>query len=152
MIENTHSRQFNYYDIIKIQLYCIVIYAMRQVSNVRNYGNVTNSEIYDARIDAVRDFIKDNLALKFTNENIAQQLNISSRQLSRIIAEETGMTIGDLKRTIQVENIRDYLKDTDYTLKEIATLTGFYDEFSMSKMFKRIEGMPPGEYRKGLKT
>ena len=150
MVENTHSKQFNYYDIIKIQLYCIVIYAMRQTSTVRNYANAINNSTQDARIDAVRDFIKDNLALKLTNENVAQQLNISSRQLSRIIAEETGMTIGDLKRTIQVETIRDYLKNTEYTLKEIALLTGFYDEFSMSKLFKRIEGMPPGEYRKGL--
>ena len=152
MVENTHSRQFNYYDIIKIQLYCIVVYAMRQASTVRNYTEAVNRETHDARIDAVRDFIKDNLALKFNNENIAHQLNISSRQLSRIVADETGMTIGDLKRTIQVEVIRDYLKNTEYTLKEIATLTGFYDEFSMSKMFKRIEGMPPGEYRKGSKT
>ena len=152
MIENTHSRQFNYYDIIKIQLYSIVVYAMRQASTVRNYTEAVNRETHDARIDAVRDFIKDNLALKFTNENVAQQLNISSRQLSRIIAEETGMTIGDLKRTIQVETIRDYLKNTEYTLKEIAMFSWFSDEFSMSKMFKRTEGMPPREYRKGLKT
>ena len=61
------------------------------------------------------------------------------------------MTIGDLKRTIQVETICEYLKNTNYSLKEIAILTGFYDEFSMSKVFKRIEGMPPGEYRRGFK-
>lgn len=151
MIENAHSRLFNYYDMIKTQLYCLIIYLMRQTSNADNYFSAVNDVTQDARIDALKDFIKDNITLKFTNENIAQQLNISSRQLSRILAEATGMTIGALKRDIQVDLIRDYLKNTDYSLKEIATRTGFFDEFSMSKVFKRIEGMPPGEYRKGFK-
>ena len=60
--------------------------------------------------------------------------------------------MGDFQRSIQVDAIRDYLKNTDMSLKEIATLTGFYDKLSLSKVFKRIEGMPPGEYRKGFKA
>lgn len=151
MLENANSRLFNYYDIIKTQLYCLIVYIMRQSSNVNNYTHTGQYITHDARVDAVKNFITDNLPQKFTNESIARQFNISSRQLSRILMETTGMTLGDLKRDIQVDCIRNYLKNTDYSLKEIATRTGFYDEFSMSKVFKRIEGMPPGEYRKGFK-
>jgi len=152
MVSNAHSKLFNYYDIIKSQLFCLIMYIIRQTSDAENGPEAFDPATQDARIGAVRGFIKDNLSLKFTNENIAQQLNISSRQLSRIVIDGTGMTVGKLRRAIQVESICEYLKNTNYSLKEIALLTGFSDEFSMSKVFKRVKGMPPKEYRKGFKT
>ena len=152
MVETATSRLFNYYDIIKLNLYSLIINVMRQTSNIKNFGSSMDGLNLDARIDAVRDFIRDNLAQKYTNESIAHQFNISSRQLNRILQDTVGMSMGDFRRSIQVDAIRDYLKNTDMSLKEIATLTGFYDEFSLSKVFKRIEGMPPGEYRKGFKA
>ncbi|WP_159888740.1 helix-turn-helix domain-containing protein [Paenibacillus puerhi] len=40
-----------------------------------------------------------------------------------------------------------YLNFTDYPIKEIAKLCGYYEEYHFSKMFKQMNGVPPSAYR-----
>lgn len=88
MVENANMRLFNYYDIIKIRLYCLIIQVMRQTSNIKNYGSSMDGLNSDARIDAIRDFIKDNLAQKYTNESIAHQFTPAEPHSARYSRNE----------------------------------------------------------------
>jgi AraC-like DNA-binding protein len=46
-----------------------------------------------------------------------------------------------------VREIKKFLGNTDMTLKEIARLTGFDNEFYLSNVFRRVVGVSPKEYR-----
>ena len=40
------------------------------------------------------------------------------------------------------------LLHTDMSLEEIAAATGYANVFSFNKFFRRVEGLPPGLFRK----
>ena len=65
--------------------------------------------------------------------------------------EECGMTVSQLRRQLQFEEIKRLLYDTDLTFDEIADRCGFSDRYTMGKFFRKYEGVPPGEFRKYIK-
>ncbi len=100
--------------------------------------------------EVIRDFIAENLSSSLSVSDIAAQFYMSERQLERICHEEYRVTAGELKRKLQAEKIRHLLSETTLSLAEIARLTGFSDRYSMSKFFKRVDGMPPASYRAAI--
>ena len=99
----------------------------------------------------MRKFIKDNLASDILFSEVAENFCLSERQFSRICKTETGKTFRDIKAEIQIETIKNLLTDTDYSLEKIAFETGFCDRYTLSKFFKKQEGMSPATFRVALK-
>lgn len=121
----------------------------------RHFGALLPTETHPVqkvgiRTSAVREFIKDNIATQLTIGDIAEQFYMSERQLERTCHAECGMTVGELIRAIRVEAIRDLLTNTTLPISEIAQRTGFSDRYSMSRFFKKEEGLPPARYRISL--
>ncbi len=146
MITNDH------YDIIKCQLYCMI------KSLIESYAGSMHSEFKYFKknneyilIETVKKYIIDNISKNFSTTEIAQQFNISERQLRRICKSNLNMTIFDLKKQIQIKYISSLLAETDLSLKEIAAKTGYSDEYTLGKFFKKNGGMSPGEFRKSSK-
>lgn len=65
--------------------------------------------------------------------------------------KEYNTTFSRMKRELQLEVIRELLQETNYSMEEIADITGFSDRYSMGKFFKKLEGSTPGEYRRGIR-
>ena len=53
-------------------------------------------------------------------------------------------------RRVRVQQARVLLEDVDLSIKEIARRVGFEDPFHFSKVFHRIDGLPPSLYREAL--
>jgi AraC-like DNA-binding protein len=51
-------------------------------------------------------------------------------------------------RRLRVEEAKNLLATTSFPLKTIAPMTGFADEYHLSRCFKQHAGFPPGRYRK----
>ena len=52
--------------------------------------------------------------------------------------------------TIRVNNAASLLETTDYSMAEIAAIVGYEDPLYFSRVFRKIKGMSPTEYRKLL--
>ena len=50
----------------------------------------------------------------------------------------------------KIEKVKEYLKRPEYTLGEIADLTGFSNENYMVRVFKKITGSTITDYRKQI--
>ena len=82
-----------------------------------------------------------------TVEDFAAQSNMSSKQLNRIMFENYNMSVAEFFKNERIEKAKDLLTHTELSMSQIAHKIGFSDEFSMSKIFKRLEGMTPAKYR-----
>ena len=80
--------------------------------------------------------------------DIARALNISYRTLSRKFKEETGITISDKLTQIRITAAKKLLLESNMLLYDIATQTGFENEYYFSNAFKKAEGISPSFYRK----
>jgi AraC-like DNA-binding protein len=81
----------------------------------------------------------------------AEQLNITTRYLSKIVKEISSITIKDHINNMLIEESYHLLSSTDMTVQQISFELSFSDQSSFSKFFKRNTGMSPVEYRNNKK-
>ena len=80
--------------------------------------------------------------------DIAASLGMSARTLQRRLSED-GYSFQGLVDLARQDLARKLLRDTDYSLAEIAFLTGFSEQSGFTRAFKRWAGQTPRSYRLG---
>ena len=83
-----------------------------------------------------------------TLADIAGGLGMSGRTLQRRLSEE-GLAYQDLVLEARKTLSEQLLRRTDYALAEIAFLTGFSDQSTFTRAFKRWNGQTPASFRRG---
>ena len=68
--------------------------------------------------------------------------------MSRTYKLKKGRNLFDEILNLRIEAAKDYLINTDMKTYEISELVGVDDASYFSKMFKKITGLSPKEYRK----
>ena len=79
----------------------------------------------------------------------ADQLNISTVYLSRVVRQVTGRTVVDYVNQMLLMEASFLLQTSQLSISQIAEHLHFADTPSFSKFFSRLKGMSPKEYRKG---
>ena len=83
-----------------------------------------------------------------TVEWYASELCLSPKYLSAICKKHSGKTANEWITEHVVEDIRYYLKHTDYSIKQICDLLGFPNNSFFGKYVKEHFGMTPIQIRK----
>ncbi|ASA21607.1 helix-turn-helix transcriptional regulator [Paenibacillus donghaensis] len=78
---------------------------------------------------------------------LAEKHGISASYLRKLFLKYTGMGPKEYHMHIQNQQACRYLVFTDYPVKEIAMLCGYYEEYHFSKIFKLLNGISPTVYR-----
>ncbi|WP_052380440.1 AraC family transcriptional regulator [Paenibacillus camerounensis] len=78
---------------------------------------------------------------------LANEYGISASHLRKLFLRNTSMGPKEYHMHIQNQHACRYLVFTNYTIKEIAKLCGYYEEYHFSKIFKKLNGIPPTIYR-----
>lgn len=101
-----------------------------------------NIVIYEAE-----RYIEENYQNCITVSEIARNLNVSLSYLSRIYKEVTGNTLIHFINTKKIEKAKEYLRNTDMKIYEIAEVLGFENTTYFSYFFKKNTGVSPKEYK-----
>lgn len=97
----------------------------------------------------IRGYINSNYTRPINVQTIAQELGVVAPYLSRLYVEHYGISIKNEILLRRIEKAKELLSSTPFlSLREIADLTGFNDQFYFSKVFKQQTGKSPAEYRK----
>lgn len=126
----------------------LVLELFQRLSNhtPRNTSNTTD-------LDSQRNFVIDEFfAMHFNvnngNELLAQKLNVSTRQLDRILRKAYGMSYREKLQEVKLAVAIDFLQTTNKSITEIALLTGFNKATNFSTFIKKATGKTPSEIRK----
>lgn len=115
------------------------------------------TEVHQKRSEALKQdscvwrairFIEQNYYLDINVDMLCEHVNYSRSYLSRTFKTETDMTIPEYINRIRVQNAITLLKTSQMPVKEISVSVGMKDSFYFSKLFKKITGETPREYRK----
>ena len=82
---------------------------------------------------------------------ISARMNMSSRTLQRQLAAE-GHVYQDLVDATRRDLAKKLLRRTDFALAEIAFLTGYAEQSTFSRAFKRWYGQTPASFRRAMPT
>ena len=73
---------------------------------------------------------------------------INKFYLTRIFKEKFGVTLNNYLLQIRITHAKQLLRFTDKTVETIGVECGMGSVHYFSRMFKKIEGISPSEYRK----
>lgn len=106
-------------------------------------GKLSNKDSVDVAIDFLRDHIDSVLSL----EEIARKINLSPSHFSWLFKEKTGFSPIEYFNHLKVQKACQYLLFTQLRVKEIAQEVGVEDPYYFSRMFTKVMGLSPNEYR-----
>ena len=86
-----------------------------------------------------------------TLSSIASELGMSGRTLQRRLSED-GHSFQSVVDRARQDLAQRLLSETDYSLAEVAFLTGFAEQSGFTRAFKRWAGQTPRSYRLGART
>ena len=102
----------------------------------------------DARMLKVMRYIADRLGSPLPHSDLARQAGMSITAFRTLFRGQTGRTPHAYIRAKRVEKAAQLLHTRDYSIKQIAELTGFYDSHHFSRVFHRLQGITPAEFRR----
>ncbi len=97
--------------------------------------------------EAVR-FMKMSYMNTISLEGVAEVSNVSATYLSKLFKEEMKIGFNEFLTQIRLEESQRLLSETNISVKEIAIMVGYNDEKYYSKLFKKLTGIKPTDYRK----
>lgn len=93
-------------------------------------------------------YMRSNLHKNPCLAELAKLNNLSKSQLTLIFRHQTGHTPIDYLIHLKIQQACRYLDLSDMNIKEIAESLGYNDPYYFSRVFKKIMGTAPTEYRK----
>ena len=126
----------------------LLIHLLRDF-NYADKDNAVNSMQFK-NIQHILTFIDEHFTEKLSLAELAEMAGMSPNYFSTFFKKISGITLWDYissKRiNMAVGLIRNH--NSSKNMLEIATLCGFNNTTHFNKMFKRITGMTPTEYKK----
>lgn len=99
-------------------------------------------------VELAREYIEEHYYENIMLADVAQKVSISAGYLSTLFQKQLSKGFVDYLNEIRIEHACTYLQQNYLKTYEIAYRVGFKDEKYFSKVFKKIKGQSPSEYRK----
>ena len=102
---------------------------------------------YSTPIQKAIILIEGNLSSDLSLARLARELNVNSSYLSTLFKKETGSTVTDYITDRRISHAKHLLKSSRLQVQTVGQLCGFEDVHYFSKVFKRLAGYTPKQYR-----
>lgn len=109
---------------------------------------LTIKEEQDPTISLIMHYLENHFADDLSLDLLATKLNLSVAYLSVYIKEKTGTNFSEHLNAIRIRKAKELLMNHNLNVQEISLQIGYQNVTSFIRMFKKITGVPPGEYRK----
>lgn len=92
-------------------------------------------------------FIEENYAQKLTLRELSRQLHINESYLSKLFKKELDVNFTDYLNELRIHKSMQLIEETNLSLLEIAVQVGFEDQSYYTKIFKKVTGKTPKQYK-----
>ena len=100
------------------------------------------------QVNQILDYIANHCHEKITTAILAQICHLNENYLCALFKSKMGITIGDYINNFRVEKATVLLKNTNFSITDIASQVGFDDPGYFTRVFKKHTGVTPREFRK----
>ena len=123
-----------------------------QRSNQAPYAILSDISTEDDVILRATKWLRQNLAIDFCVDDIATEVGVSARTLIRRVRNGINESPQSLTQKLRIEKSKVLLETTGLPLIEIVARVGYSDESAFRRIFSRLVGQSPIEYRRRFKS
>lgn len=129
-----------------------LISVIRLIENKENVFFYESKDELDSFIfKKLKEKIKESLYDDLTITDLCTELGCGRTYLSILFKKNTGDTIMNYYNTLKIKEAKKLIEKGDLSLSEISEVLHFNTRYYFSRVFKRIEGVTPSEYKTALK-
>lgn len=112
------------------------------------YNRYEHIDKHSKYIENSINFMKKNMQHSLSLEALAAFNNLSKSQITEIFKMKTNYSPINFFIRLKIQSACNKLDLTDFSISEIALQLGYDDQYYFSRIFKKVMGMCPSEYRK----
>ncbi|WP_438446625.1 response regulator [Gorillibacterium sp. sgz5001074] len=128
----------------------LVVWQDRLIRSLRTIAEQYRRQQQEDRhvIFDIAKYIEAHYREEITLQDIADRFFLSREYISRKFKQEFKENLSDYIGRIRIGKAKLLLLNPDSRIAQVAELVGYQDEKYFSKVFKKLTGQTPGEYRK----
>lgn len=136
-------KQFDTIDVLEQQFLSVLKLMASHIRQKRE------SSPHYPNIEAIKHYIENH----YTDPNlslnqVSDHFQLSPPYLSAVFKELQGEKFIDFLTRLRMDNAKSLLSKTETSIQDVALAVGYVHSFSFIRVFKKLEGLTPGEYRK----
>ncbi|MEV5027785.1 response regulator [Paenibacillus sp. LPE1-1-1.1] len=97
----------------------------------------------DMAVEMIHRYYAEDLSL----QSVASQINVNPSYLSRLFKQEKGENFISCLTRVRIDRAKSFLESRKYKVYEVADKVGYHNYTYFSKIFKKVVGVSPEEYR-----
>jgi transcriptional regulator GlxA family with amidase domain len=102
----------------------------------------------DAVVRSCEDWLTGNYIMSDAIRQVVERSKTPERTLKRRFKAATGMTLIDYVQNLRIEAAKRALESGSDPVEEISVAIGYEDASFFRRLFKRLTGLTPGQYRR----
>ena len=97
--------------------------------------------------EKIRTYIRENYMNEISMQDAARQFNYSDAYFCKLFKQCFDQNFTSYLTNFRINEAKRLLKDRNISVKDAGMKVGYYDSNYFAKVFKRVTGMIPSEYR-----
>ena len=134
--------------LIKGNIYKISAHILKEFVTENSGSNVPKRLNFINAVEKSLEFIYNNYERKLTVEEVSENCGYSKSNFCKIFKMITGDTFHNVLNKHRIKMACTLLKNSNYSVEDIANKVGIADSKSFCRIFKNENGITPGRYRK----
>lgn len=98
-------------------------------------------------VESIKRYVLENYTEDLSLDRIGKDLGLSAKYMSRLFKQKSGENLTDYINRVRVEKAKEILTTTNTKIGEIAVMVGLESRVTFLRVFKKLEGVSPNEYR-----
>ena len=155
--EKIHDLFHQCYDLLSAKAYSVVhqIHVSHTMRYLLSFLGLIPRKKQEAKtlayIEQAILYMQEKLEMNMTIDELVAHTRISKQHLNHLFKQATGFAPIDYYLRLKMQRACQLLDLTDNSVKEISLSLGIGDPYYFSRLFKKIIGSSPTEYRGKLK-
>ncbi|OEH93824.1 response regulator [Bacillus solimangrovi] len=123
-----------------------------QISAILKEFEEKRSERQVDTASKIKEYIHKTYKSELSLEVLAEKMKLSPQYISKIFKDKYGLSYIDYLTQCRIEKAKEYIRQGEKSLKEIALDIGYKDPNYFSRVFKKMCQMSPTDYRNKYKS
>jgi AraC family transcriptional regulator of arabinose operon len=103
-------------------------------------------------VEKTINYMQENINTMIRLDDLSSYAKLSTSHYSAIFRAKTGYSPIEYFNQLKVQKACQYISFTSMSIKNIALSLGVEDQYYFSRMFTKLMGSSPNEYRKKVKA
>ena len=138
-------------QLIQLYLEQFLITLLRDVTEKQEISFLPTKESVETQlVSQIKQYIRSKAAEKVKVEDICNAFGYSKSYLSLLFKEQTGYPLSQYHTRCQIEEAKKMIRQNRFNITQISDLLGFDNPQYFARVFKRVTGLTPTEFRRSL--